>query len=205
MVDLFYCDWLYFILHLRMSALVTSSKCTKRGAEIQSSLKDKLQTVTVEQRTLKLATPTPVLKAEVGNEIQFQRAMQRRGFAYDQCRLINHETHEQWLQVLLNNITKDVPAGFARVSIEQALRGDREMFTLMAQEISGSLRATPTGELPMDQKMKAFMFDPRITMHLLPLPKGVAKQHEPTSSTADKAEQDPGAKPKTQEEGQTFT
>ena len=115
------------------------SKCTKRDAEIQSSLKDKPQTVTVEQHTLKLATSTPVIKAEVGNEIQFQWAMQRRGFAFDQCRLINHETHDQWLQVLLNNITKDVPAGFAKVSIEEALRGDKEMFTLMAQEIPGSL------------------------------------------------------------------
>ena len=33
------------------------SKCTKRDAEIQSSLKDKPQTVTVEQHTLKLAIP----------------------------------------------------------------------------------------------------------------------------------------------------
>ena len=38
---------------------------------------------------------------------------------------------------------KEVLAGFAKVSIEQALRGDREMFTLMAQEVSGSLRAMP--------------------------------------------------------------
>ena len=34
------------------------SKCTKRDAEIQSSLKEKPQTVTVEQHTLKLATRT---------------------------------------------------------------------------------------------------------------------------------------------------
>ncbi len=113
------------------------SKCTKRDAEIQSSLKEKPQTVTVEQRTLKLATSAPAIKAEAGNEIQCQWAMQRRGFAFDQCRLINHETHDQWLQVLLN-ITKDAPVGFANVSIERALRGHKEMFTLMAQEISAA-------------------------------------------------------------------
>ena len=99
--------------------------------------------------------------------------------------------HEQWSQVLLNNITKDVPLGFAKVSIEQALIGDKDMFTLVAQEISGSLRATPRGELPMDQKMKALMFDPRVTMHLLPLPKGVAKSQDASSSAADKGDQDP--------------
>ncbi len=56
----------------------------------------------------------------MGEELDFQWAMQPRGFAYDQCRLTNHSMHEQWLQILLKDITKDVPAGFAKVSIEQA-------------------------------------------------------------------------------------
>ena len=47
------------------------SRCTKRDAEIQSSLKDKPPTVTVEQQTLKLAATAPVIKAEVGNEMHF--------------------------------------------------------------------------------------------------------------------------------------
>ena len=122
--------------------------------------------------------------------------MQGRGFAFDQCQLTNYETHDQWLQVLLNNITKDVPVGFATVSIEQALRGDKEIFTLMAQEISGSLRASASGVLPMDEKMKALMFDPRVTMHLLPLPKGVAKGQDSAGSVADKDDPDPKPNPK---------
>lgn len=79
------------------------STCTKRDAEIQMTLKEKPQTVTVENQTLKLATPPAVLKADIGNELQFQWAMQRRGFAFGQCRLINHETHERWLQNLLHH------------------------------------------------------------------------------------------------------
>ena len=39
--------------------------------------------------------------------------------------------------------------------------------------------------------MRALMFDPRIRMHLLPLPKGVAKQSYASSSLADKGEQGP--------------
>eukprot|EP00434_Breviolum_minutum_P036682 symbB.v1.2.032515.t1/scaffold3913.1/size48432/3 len=166
------------------------SKCTKRDAEVQVSLKEKPQTVTVENHTLKLATPPTTLKVDIGNELQFQWAMQRRGFAYDQCRLINYETHETWLQILLNNLTKDVPVGFAKVGIEQLLRADKEVFTLMAQELSGSLKARVDGTLPMDEKLKALVYDPRITQHLLPLPKGQSRAADAASSSGDK-EDDP--------------
>ena len=64
------------------------------------------------------------------------------------------------------------------------------------QEISGSLRATPGGNRPMDQKMKSLMYDPRVTLHLLPLPKGVAKSQDTGGSTADKNDADPKPNPK---------
>ena len=170
------------------------SKCTKRDAEIQMTLKEKPQTVTVENQTLKLATAPPVLKVEIGNELQFQWAMQRRGFAFDQCRLINHEIHERWVQSLLHNLTRDVPVGFAKVGIEQLLRADKEIFTLMAQELTGSLKVQADGTLPMNEKMKALMYDPRIIQHLLPLPKGQAKINEVASASSDTV-LDPWRKP----------
>lgn len=164
------------------------SKCTKRDAEVQVSLKEKPQTVTVENQTLKLATSPTVLKVDIGNELQFQWAMQRRGFAYDQCRLINHETHEAWLQILLNHLTREVPVGFSKVSIEQLLRADKEVFTLMAQELTGSLKARADGTLPMNEKLKALVYHPRITQHLLPLPKGQSRAVDVASSSGDKDE-----------------
>ena len=166
------------------------SKCTKRDAEIQMTLKEKPQTVTVENQTLKLAATPNILKVEIGNELQFQWAMQRRGFAFDQCRLINHETHERWLQNLLQTLTRDVPVGFAKVSMEQLVRADKEIFTLMAQELTGSLKVQADGTLPMNEKLKALMYDPRITQHLLPLPKGQAKVSDVASAGSDTA-QDP--------------
>ena len=132
------------------------SKCTKRDAEVQVSLKEKPQTVTVENQTLKLATSPTVLKVDIGNELQFQWAMQRRGFAYDQCRLINHETHEAWLQILLNHLTREVPVGFSKVSIEQLLRADKEVFTLMAQELTGSLKARADGTFAYEREVEGF-------------------------------------------------
>ena len=54
------------------------------------------------------------------------------------------------------------------------VKADRELFTIMANEIKRSLRPLPTGILPMDEAMKQLRVDPRVTMHLLPLPKSKA-------------------------------
>ena len=66
---------------------VPPSKCTKRDAEVQQTLKEKPTTLTLEQ-TLKLSTADPKLKADTSNELLMQWALQRRGLAFDQCKLI---------------------------------------------------------------------------------------------------------------------
>ena len=172
-------------------AWVPPSKCTKRDAEVQMTLKEKPQKVTVEQQTLKLASPPPSLKADTTSELQFQWAMQRRGFAFDQCRLIEHDTHNTWLNLLLQQMTKEPPP----VSVEQALRADTEVFTLMSQEIVGKLTADDRGRLPMNEKLKTLIYDPRITMHLLPLPKGQSRPID-TSTVEDPPVRRPAPNPK---------
>ena len=108
--------------------------------------------------------------------------MQRGGLAFDQCRLIEHDTHNTWLTLLLQQMTKEAPPGYARVSMEQALRADKEVFRLMSQEIVGKLSADASGKLPMYEKLKKLIYDPRITMHLLPLPKGQSRVADTTTN-----------------------
>ncbi len=170
---------------------VPPAKCTKRDAEVQMTLKEKPQKVTVEQQTLKLASPPPSLKADTTSELQFQWAMQRRGFAFDQCRLIEHDTHNTWLNLLLQQMTKEPPP----VSMEQALGADTEVFTFMSQEIVGKLTADDRGRLPMNEKLKTLIYDPRITMHLLPLPKGQSRPID-TSTVEDPPVRRPAPNPK---------
>ena len=64
---------------------VPPSKCTKRDAEVQQSLKEKPTTLTVEQQTLKLAAGEPKIRADTSNELLMQWALQRRGLAFDLC------------------------------------------------------------------------------------------------------------------------
>ena len=70
--------------------------------------------------------------------------------AFDQCGLINSNTHQRWVQQLLNLSSKNTPDGNSKIRTDQLVRADRELFTLMAEtlQISGEkLTDTPP---PMD-------------------------------------------------------
>ena len=154
---------------------IPPSKCTKRDAEVQQSLKDKPTTLTVEQQTLKLSAGEPKIKADTSNELLMQWALQRRGLAFDQCKLISNEVHDKWVPSLLMQLTREAPSGYSKVQMEQVLRADRELFTLMAQEHAGPFVNGPKGELPLDILMVRLSHDPPISMHLLPLPSSSTK------------------------------
>ena len=156
---------------------IPPSKCSKRETEIQMTVtKEKSSVVAVEQHTLKITAAEEVLKVDHSTDLQLQWALQRRGVALDQCGLIDWEVHQQWLQYLLGLLTKAVPDGYSRIRADQLLKADKEMFLVMAQDLQRSgerLSETPS---PMNVAMPKLMTDPRITMHLLPLPSQTPRQ-----------------------------
>eukprot|EP00435_Cladocopium_sp_Y103_P069652 s1948_g33.t1 len=162
---------------------VAPSRCTKRDSEVQQSLKEKPTTLTVEQQTLRLSAGEPKIQADTANELLMQWAMQRRGLAFDQCKLMSNDVHDKWIQTLLTQLTRESPPGYAKVRMEQILRADKELFTVMAQEHSGPFVNGPKGELPLDLLMLRLIHDPRINMHLLPLPNSAARAS--TSASVD--------------------
>ena len=161
---------------------IPPSKCGKRESEIQMNTKDKPQTLILESQTVKVAAPSVDQNIDTTSEMTLQWCLQRRGIAFDQSRLISWSTHQTWMQQLLTTLSKDPPEGYGRVKIEQVVKADRELFTIMANEIKGSLRPLPTGILPMDEAMKQLRVDPRVTMHLLPLPKNRASGSDKRSN-----------------------
>ena len=176
---------------------IAPCKCSKRDCEVQNSLKEKPMILSLEQQMVKLATPTEQLVADTSTDLQFQWALQRRGLAYNQCALIKFDEHEAWVQQLLGQLTREPPPGFTKVSISQAIRADRELFTIMAQELQDSVQPDSKGVLPMEAKLKEFRTDPRVTMVLLPMQKGSPKEQEkPSSSTpAPKSSTGPPTRP----------
>ena len=148
---------------------IAPSRCTKRSDEVQLSIKDKPSAVQVENHQLKVSQVPEEFKADHGSEIKLQWCWQRRGLAMDQCRLMSWAVHDSWIHQLFRTMSQTPPPGFQHVKVEQLIRADREMWTLIAQEFTGSLKPDATGAIPLDEVLRRFAQDPRITMFLLPM------------------------------------
>lgn len=149
---------------------IAPSKCSKRETELQMVTKDKPPVLAVEQHTLKVTAPEVELKVDTSTELQLQWCLMRRGIALDQCRLIEWATHQRWVQYLLNLLGKQAPDGYSRVRMDQLVRADKELFMIMAEELQQANKQLSETPSPMNEAMEQLRTDPRVTMHLLPLP-----------------------------------
>ena len=176
---------------------IAPSKCSKRDDEIQLAVKERSSTIQVENSVLKVAPSSSEVVNDVGSELKLQWSFQRRGIAFDRCGLLSWATHERWVTTMLNTLSRPSPVGFAQVKVDQLVRADREMFTLLAQEHRGPLKAAGGGAPPLDDLVKNMITDPRVTMFLLPVPSH-AKQHGKSDDvwTDKKAGSDKGDGPK---------
>eukprot|EP00435_Cladocopium_sp_Y103_P065553 s1396_g27.t1 len=148
---------------------VAPSRCAKRDDEIQANIKPATSTLQIEQATLKVAQVPVAAPTDVGSELKLQWAFQRRGVAMDQCRLLDWSYDEDWVQWLLQTITKDVPAGFSSVKLDQIVRADKELWTILAQQQTKSLKLQ--NDVPvLNEDFKKLTTDPRVTMYVLSLP-----------------------------------
>ena len=149
---------------------IAPSKCSKRDDEIQLAVKERSSTIQVENSVLKVAQVSQEVASDVGSELKLQWSFQRRGIAFDRCGLVSWAVHERWITTILGTLSRPSPPGFSSVKTEQIVRADRELFTLLAQEHRGTLKATGGGAPPLDALLTTMITDPRVTMFLLPLP-----------------------------------
>lgn len=155
---------------------ISPSKGSKRESEIQmSATKEKSTVVSVEQHMLKVTSAEDAVKVDCSTELELQWALQRRGIALDQCGLIEWQVHQKLVPQMMSLLTKAVPEGYSRIKMSQLLKADREMFLVMAEELQQSDERLSDSPSPMNKAMPRLSTDPRITMHLLPLPLGHAR------------------------------
>ena len=126
---------------------VAPSKCSKRDDEVQANIKPSPSKLQIEQATLKVAQIPVATVADVRSELKLQWTLQHHGIAMDQCRLLDWAHHEDWVQGLLQSITKEGPSGFGTIKLEQMVRADKELWTLLAQQQTKSLR--PSNDVPV--------------------------------------------------------
>ena len=95
-------------------------------------------------------------------------ALQRRGLAMDQVGFLS------WVS--------RVAPGFSKVSTAQIMRADKELFILMAQEITEPIKLEQNGT-SADQTFRALTRDPRILVYLTPLPVGKGHKEDQESDS----------------------
>ena len=149
---------------------IAPSKCSKRDDEIHVAIKERTSSIKIENAVLKVAQTTSEVQGDTGSELKLQWCWQRRGVAFDRCGLISWAVHEKWVTTMLNNLSRETPAGFGSIKVDQLIRADREMFTILSQEHVGTLKPNAAGVSPLDARLTALMTDPRVTMFMLPLP-----------------------------------
>ena len=158
------------------------SQCTKREQEVQQTLKEKSQVLKIENMTLKMAADTETFEADRGTELKLMWCFQRRGLAFDQAALISWDKHESWVAAMFQAYSAEPPPSFAKVTMPQLLRADKELFTILAREVE-PIQPDGVGNRPLDEHITRLKTDPRVTMHLLPLP---TKAHSVEASNASK-------------------
>ncbi len=78
------------------------------------------------------------------------------------------EQHQEWNNKLFGGLAADPPSNFNGPSLTSLLRADRELFVILAAEVTGSLKATPADKPPLDVHIARLMLDLRILVHLAP-------------------------------------
>ena len=191
-------DLCFSIVEIGALIYVAPSRCTSRDVEINSEAKTKQkQLLTLEQGSLKAVSGDSLPAVDVGTEMKLMYALQRRGLAFDLVNLMSWDVHTEWTNKLFRAMMAETPSNFQSVSLQQIVKADQEMFMLLASEYDGPLKAQAIdGDPPLDAQMRLFFNDPRINMHLVPLP-AQQKRPAPTGSSADRPSQQPAKKPKT--------
>ena len=160
---------------------IAPSKATSRDQEIQHGAKNLPSVVQLEQHTLKLSPPDAAIEADCSTTVQLQWCLQRRALALDQVRLSSWDCQNKWINQLLTVLNTPSPPGHSRISLEQLVKADKQMWTELSKVFTGAVvAATGVAAPPFDEHIMRLRHDPRVTMYLLPLP-SFAKEVKATS------------------------
>ena len=147
---------------------VHPSKCHSREQEVHSESKNRSkQIVTLEQGSLKASSSVSMSDVDTSSELRVF-ALQRRHLAFELVNLLSWPVCQQWLDKLMTSLMTEPHSHAHAVSLTQVLKADRQIFSILAAEHSGTLKAASGQDPPLDETFKRLMMhDPRINVHLI--------------------------------------
>ena len=118
---------------------------------------------------LKMQSQNDTPSMPVRGLMRLQDCLARRAVALDLGNLMTWEAHGQLAKEILGALKRDPVAGFAPVSLEQALDFDREVWRRLTEETRRKgFRLGADGSRPLDVMLDKVLIEPRVAMLLLP-------------------------------------
>ena len=159
---------------------IKPEQCCSMAQEIQAIRKG-VAVSTDASGMLKLGTKVSEPTCVATIELELRSAFQRQNFAMDLACLASCKTAEGWSQLLFSRLLRDPPRRFAKVSIQQLLCADQQLFTMASHETMGNLSEAPDKTRPLDEAISTLKEASDILQYLMPLP--VSKGHKAPSAS----------------------
>lgn len=152
----------------RQLKYLSPEKCSSREFEITMSKNAKQVQLDSDKLTIKESKTIPDQFA--GTEMLVHEALRRRGIAYAFADVISWQVHERYLQALFSHLRNEPPAGYAKPTLQQILKADRQTFMKLIQN-DVPIRRDPSNNLALDTELMNMFASYEVGFHLLPLPK----------------------------------
>ena len=154
---------------------VKGENCCSRAQEVETIRKD--PTVSTDAAgLLKLGSKNADPTCETNTELKLRAAWQRRSLAMDLAGLATFDVTEAWNQFLFAQLIREQPKGFSKISLQQLLDCDKQLFILASHQTMGRLTSAPDQAKPLDAAFEKLRDSNEVLQFLTPLP--AQRSHE---------------------------
>jgi hypothetical protein len=161
--------------------------CPSREQEVLKTRKEQAF-VFDNSGNLKLSKSDVALKVDISSELRIKNAMIRRALAYDQSGLATFTILDKWTSKVFHVLSKETPSGYRKVTMEQVIAADKQLFLQVAEETQTGLLPVVGQPKPMDVAITNAMNDPQVIYCLLPLPESMGSSVSSRQSGSERSE-----------------
>ena len=147
---------------------VKAEQCCSRAQEV-SLMKRGPTIATDSSGLLKVSSKQKEPTCEANTELKLRSAFQRRSLAMDLSGISTFDVIEGWVQFLFSHLMKEQPRGYSKVSLQQIVDCDKQLFVMASHMTMGRLNASPGEKKPLDEVITTLKSSSEILQYLASL------------------------------------
>jgi hypothetical protein len=160
---------------------VGPERCTRRSQEIEGEAKPVGYKLEAPNGKIKVTKMQDEMTTDTSDMLRLRFALQRRGLAMEVAFLLSYSVHEEWVESLFSLMMDTAMPHYSKVSEQQVLRADKELFVLISRHHRGGFKVDLTGQVfILDAAWSAKVTCVRIQQMLMPIASG-AVPRKPTA------------------------